>query len=95
MAKLNIALDHGQAPTTAQSNFERAMSAAQSRFGMWIHRADWSTDRDSVKMAGPGFDVELSFDDQRIYAHGTVPFAFKLMKVPIRAFITQALAQDS
>ena len=94
MAKLNIAIDHGQTPATAQANFERAISAAQDRFGKWIHRADWSADRDSVQMVGPGFDVVLSYDDQKVYARGTVPLAFRLMEVPIKAFITQALAHE-
>ena len=93
MAKLNMAIDHGQTPAVARSNFERAISAAQDRFGKWIHRADWSAGRDSVKMIGPGFNVVLSYDDQKVYARGTVPLAFKLMEVPIRAFIAEALAQ--
>jgi hypothetical protein len=95
MAKLNIAIPHGQTPAKAQANFERAIGAAVERFGKRIHRADWSPNRDSVKMAGPGFDVELSYDDQKVYARGTVPLAFRLMEVPIKAFIKQALTQEA
>jgi hypothetical protein len=47
-----------------------------------------------VKIVGPGFDVMLSYDDQKVYARGTVPLAFKLMEAPIKAFITQALAEE-
>ena len=92
MAKLNIAVEHGQNPAAARANFEQAITAAQDRFAKYIHHADWSEDRGSVRMAGPGFDVELSHDDKKVYAHGTVPLAFKLMEGPIKAFITQALA---
>jgi hypothetical protein len=95
MAKLNIAMDHGQNPATAQANFEQAITAALHRYGKYIHRADWSEDRGSVRMAGPGFDVELSHDDKKVYAHGTVSWAFKLMEGPIKAFITQALTPKS
>jgi hypothetical protein len=95
MAKLNIAVDHGRNPAAARTNFERAISTAQHRFGKYIHRALWSEDRSSVRMAGPGFDVELSHDDKKVYANGTVPLAFKLMEGPIKAFITQALASKS
>src|SRR5271166_859344 len=70
MAKLDIALDHGQTPQAAQTNFEHAIAAALDRFGIWIRRADWSAARDSVRMVGPGFDVELSYDDQKVYARG-------------------------
>jgi hypothetical protein len=45
-------------------------------------------------MVGPGFDVLLSYDNEKVYARGTVPLAFKLMEVPIRAFITQTLAEE-
>ncbi len=95
MAKLNIAIDHGQTPAGAQANFERAMSAALERFGKWIPRADWAPDRRSVRMAGPGFDVELSYDDQKVYARGTVPLAFRMLEAPIKVFIKQALAHDT
>jgi hypothetical protein len=94
MAKLNMAIDHGQTPAAARANFERAINTAQERFSKWIHRAEWSADRDSVKMVGPGFDVLLSYDNEKVYARGTVPLAFKLMEVPIRAFITQTLAEE-
>jgi hypothetical protein len=94
MAKVNMALDHGQTLATAHANFERAISAAQHRFGKWIHRVDWSNDRDSVQMVGPGFDVVLSYDEHKVHVRGTVPIAFKLMEVPIKAFITQALAHQ-
>jgi hypothetical protein len=95
MAKLNMAIDHGQTRAAAQANFERAIGAAVDRFGKWIHRADWSPDRHSVRMEGPGFDVELSYDDKKVYARGTVPFAFRLMELPIKAFLKQALAHEA
>lgn len=94
MAKVNMALDHGQTLVVAQANFERAIGAAQHRFGKYIHRVDWSSSRDSVQMVGRGFDVVLSYDERKVHVRGTVPIAFKLMEVPIKAFITQALAHE-
>jgi hypothetical protein len=94
MAKVNMTLDHGQPIAKAQAHFERAISAAQHRFGKYIHRVDWSPGRDSVQMVGPGFDVMLSYDEHKVHVRGTVPFAFKLMEVPIRAFITDALKHE-
>lgn len=92
MAKVDLAVNHGQTLATAQENFERAIGAAQERFGKYIHRVDWSTGRDSVQMVGPGFDVVLSYDEQKVHVRGTVPLAFKFMEGPIKAFISQALA---
>jgi hypothetical protein len=91
MAKLNIAIDHGQTPAVARANFDRAITAALGRFGKWIQHVDWAPNRESVKMAGPGFDVELSYDDQKVYARGTVPIAFRLLEGPIKVFLKQAL----
>ena len=94
MAKLNIAIEHGQTLAEAQSNFERAIRAAEERFGKWIKNVAWSEDRRSVKVGGPGFDVELSYDERYVHARGDVPLAFRLMETPIKAFIKQALTHE-
>lgn len=94
MARVDIAMDHGQSQVTAQANFERAIAKAQAQFGRWIHRADWSETRDSVHMSGRGFNVELSYDEQKVYARGSVPLVFKLIEGPIKRFIVRALAQQ-
>ncbi len=61
----------------------------------WIHRLDWSEDRTRVRLFGPGYEVELSYDDQKVYARGTVPLAIKLLEGPVKAFIKQTLASES
>lgn len=95
MAQVNIAIDHGQTPEAARANFERTVTAAQAQYGKWIHRADWSADRTRVTLVGPGYEVELSYDDQKVYARGTVPLAFKLLEGPAKAFIRQTLASPT
>jgi hypothetical protein len=89
MAQVNIAIDHGQTPEVARASFERTVTAAQAQYSKWIHRVDWSADRTKVTLAGPGYEVELSYDDQKVYARGTVPLAFKLLEGPVKAFIRQ------
>jgi hypothetical protein len=44
-----------------------------------------------VKVSGAGFDVQLSHDDRKVYARGTIPMAIKLLEAPIKAFIARAL----
>ena len=39
--------------------------------------------------------MELSYDDHKVYARGSVPLAFKLFEAPIRSFIARALAEGS
>ena len=91
MAKLDMAVEHGQTAEAARENFEKAIAAAQSQYGRWVRRLEWSPDRTSVDVSGAGFDVRLSYDDRKVYARGTIPMAVKLLEAPIRAFIARAL----
>ncbi len=68
MARLDMAVDHGQTPEVARENFEKAITAAQERYGKWLSRMEWSPDRTAVTVAGTGFDVEISYDDRKVYA---------------------------
>jgi hypothetical protein len=95
MAQLNLAIDHGLTPEAARDKFERTVTTAQTKYASWIHRLDWSEDRTRVRLFGPGYEVELSYDDQKVYARGTVPLAMKLLEGPVKAFITKTLASDS
>jgi hypothetical protein len=91
MARLDMAVDHVQTPEVARANFERAITAAQARYGKWLRRMDWSPDRTAVTVAETGFDVEISDDDRKVYARGTIPMAFKILEGPIKAFVAKAL----
>jgi len=95
MARLDIAVDHGQTPEVARVNFERAVASAQARFAAWIHRLDWAEDRTGITVAGPGFHAEVSYDDQKVYARGTVPLAFKMLQGRIKSYLARALAEES
>jgi hypothetical protein len=95
MAKVDIAVNHGQSPETAKANFERVIVAAQARYTSWIRVVDWSEDRRTARMVGTGFEVELSYDEEKVYARGSVPLAVKLLEGPIKAFIAQTVAQGS
>ena len=93
MAQLDMAVEHGQTLEAARENFEKAVAAAQTKYGTWIRRMDWSPDRTAVNVAGTGFDVRLSYDDRKVYARGTIPMALKLLEGPIRAFVARALEE--
>jgi hypothetical protein len=91
MAKLDMAVEHGQTVEVARENFAKAIAAAQSRYSRWIESLEWSPDRTAVAVSGTGFDVRISFDDRKVYAQGTIPMAAKLLEAPIKAFLAQAL----
>jgi hypothetical protein len=95
MARVNLAIEHGQTLEAARAKFEQTIATVQTRFGKWVHNIKWSEDRSSVQLAGTGFEVDLTYDDTNVYIRGKVPIAFKLMERPVKAFIAQALTDGS
>ncbi len=94
MAELDIVVKHGQSLEAARVNFEKAITAAHHEHGRWIRTVEWSDDRTSAIVSGPAYRVTLSFDDQNVYARGTIPLALKLMERPIRRFVEEILERD-
>ena len=95
MAELNMTVKHGQTADAARANFEKGITAAHAQHGRWIRQVEWSADRKSAILSGPGYRVTLSFDEQNVYARGNVPLAFKLLEGPMRRFVEQTLAEGS
>ncbi len=91
MAKLDIAIEHGQTAEAARSNFEKAIEAAQKQYSRYIQRVEWSKDREVADLSGPGFAVRLSFDDRKVYAKGTVPAIAKMLEAPMKLFLARVL----
>ena len=71
------------------------ITAAHAQHGRWIRQVEWSADRKSAILSGPGYRVTLSFDEQNVYARGNVPLAFKLLEGSMRRFVEQTLAEGS
>ncbi|MGC8641559.1 MAG: polyhydroxyalkanoic acid system family protein [Isosphaeraceae bacterium] len=94
MAELNITMKHGQSPDEARVNFVKAITAAHQEHAHWIKTVEWSDDRTSAILSGPGYRVTLSFDDENVHARGTIPLALKLMERPIRQFVEALLEHD-
>jgi hypothetical protein len=87
MARLNIAIEHGQPPDLAAAKFQAAILDAQDRFGSWIDQVDWSEDRRSATLSGSGFEVRFWFDDRLVHAQGQIPLAWKLLEGPMRSYL--------
>jgi hypothetical protein len=91
MAELNVTVKHGLSPEAAQVNFEKSITSAQAEHPRWIKAVDWSPDRSSAILTGPGYRVTLSFDEENVYARGKIPLALKLMERPIKRFVENIL----
>ena len=95
MAELNMTVKHDQTADAAHANFEKAITAAHAQHGHWIRQVEWSADRKSAILSGPGYRVTLSFDERNVYARGNVPLALKLLEGSMRRFVERTLAEGS
>ena len=91
MAALNMSVKHGQGLDVARANFEKGITSAQSQYGKYIRQVDWSDDRNSARLSGKGFSVDLTLDAESVHATGEVPFFVRFMEGPIRKFVEQTL----
>jgi hypothetical protein len=91
MAQLDISIPHGQPLDVAHERFEAAILEAQSRFGAWIGRVDWSEDRRSATVTGSGYQVRFWYDERQVHAQGRIPLAWKLFESAMRSRMQQAI----
>ncbi len=95
MAELNMTIKHGQTPEVARANFVKAITEAHEHHGRWIRNVEWSDDRTTANLSGPGYRVTLSLDDQNVHARGKVSLALKLLEGQLRKFVERMLAKMS
>ncbi len=91
MAQLDISIQHGQPEEQAHVRFEAAILEAQSRFGAWIGRVDWSEDRRSATFSGSNYKVKFWYDEQDVHARGTIPLAWKLFEGAMRSHVKKVI----
>jgi hypothetical protein len=91
MARMDLSIEHGRTPESAQAAFETGIEETVRRFQSWISQADWADDRRAVRLTGSGFDVNLWYDETALHAQGKVPIAWKLFEPAIRRHIQEAI----
>ena len=93
MSLINLSLKHGRSLNEAQASLEKAVADVQKMFGAMIHRSDWSSDRNRVRLDGAGFWVEMSVDDQQVHASGDIPFLAGLLGGPLGGGLKKILEE--
>lgn len=93
MSLINVSLKHGRTLAEARASLEKTVGDLQRMFGPMIQSADWSGDRDRVRLGGPGFRIEISVDDQHVHATGDVPMLSGLLGGPLGDGIKKILEQ--
>lgn len=83
MSMITFSLEHGRTVDEARASLEKTVTDLQGLFGAMIRQADWSGDRDRVRLHGPGFWVEMSVDDRQVHASGDIPMLAGLLGGPL------------
>jgi hypothetical protein len=91
MARLNIAIEHGQLPEVAQAKFRAAVLEAHARYRGWIDRLDWAPDGQSATLAGPGFEVRCWYDERDLHVEGSIPLTWKFLVSALRSRIKREI----
>lgn len=94
MAQIHVSMKHGQTPDVARAIFVREIDEASAKYAKWIQRVDWSPDRASATLSGPGFEIRTWHDDQEVHAKGNVPLFIKILEAPLKAMIQQTIARN-
>src|SRR5438067_707352 len=93
MAVLNLTLKHGTTLEDARAKLAEAVQQVQSRFGAFVQRVGWTADRNAVKLAGTGFDVEMRVDPVELHVVGDIPFLGQLLAGPVMSGVQGILQQ--
>ena len=89
MSLIDLSLKHGRSLDEARISLEKAVNEVRGRFGAMVQRAEWSTDRNRVRIDGTGFWVEMTVDEQHVHATGDIPFLGGLIGGPLAAGLKQ------
>ena len=85
MSLINLSMKHGRTFEDARAQLSKAVDQVSSTFGSFVQRTEWAQDRNSVKLAGTGFEIDMRVDSESVYVTGDVPFLGKLLGSPMVA----------
>jgi hypothetical protein len=91
MPAVNLSFNHGHAWDAARANFDTAITQAAARHSMWIRRVEWTDDRTSARLFGPGYSVLLTLDERQVHVVGSLPFFPKFLEARVRKFLAETL----
>lgn len=89
MPIFHVSVQHGRTQDDARARLELAVNEVQSRFGPVVQRVDWSVDRNTATVAGPGVVIEMRVDPQEVHVSGDLPLLASLLGKPLEAGVKQ------
>jgi len=80
---MHFSIKHNRTRQDACDLLQKAVDQASSNFSTMIQRIEWSADRSSVKLFGPGAQVDLWVDDFEVHATADIPALSRLLGGPL------------
>lgn len=79
MGLIEFSIAHQQTFEQAQAKLKTVVEDVQRTAGPLLGRVEWSADGSSAKLFGPGIEVQLTVDPQRLSVVGDIPLVGKLL----------------
>ncbi len=79
MPLINLKVQHGRPFEEAKARLGRAVGDLQGKFGAMVRTVEWSSDRDSVALGGPGFKLDVRVDASEVHVVGDLPLLASLL----------------
>jgi hypothetical protein len=71
------------------------IARAEVEHPRWIRRVEWSDDRTTARLSGPGFAVVVTLDERNVHFKGTVPIFPRLLERPVRRFVAEVFKNEA
>ena len=92
MSQIRMSVRHGQTQEEARRRLESAVGQVRGGpLGGMVQQADWSADRNAVRLSGKGFEIDLRVDAQDLHVAGNVHFLGGLLSSPVVAGLRKVL----
>lgn len=79
MSLIVLTIRHGRTLEDARTQLEQTVREATAKFGILLSRTEWSADRSTVKLYGPGVEVEMRVDAEVVHVSGDMPILGRLL----------------
>ena len=83
MSLMSFSIQHKRTLEDARRQLEKAVNEISNKFGALLQRIEWSEDRNAVKLAAPGVEVDLWVDATEVHATADVPMLSRFLGGPM------------
>ena len=91
MSLISMSVEHHSNLVDARQRLSLAVQDVRTKFASAIRSEEWSPDRSTVTLQGPGVLINLRVDDSHVHATGDIPLLNTLLGSTIGKAITGGL----